>query len=118
RWCDSRLFVSGTIAGLPAEDAGILVGDEIIDVDGKKFEPVGSFTHKVGQTVRMHVGRAANGPTLPMATKPAWIDPAKAFLDAMSDGARIIERNGKKIGYVRVWSYAGDRYQDMFEQLL
>jgi C-terminal processing protease CtpA/Prc len=118
RRIDGKLFVSGTIAGLPAEDAGILVGDEIIDVDGKPFEPVGSFSDKVGQTVTMHVRRTAGGPVLPIAAKPAWIEPAKAFLDAMSDGARIIERNGKKIGYVRVWSYAGDRYQDMLEQLL
>jgi carboxyl-terminal processing protease len=113
-----RLFVSGTIAGLPAEEAGILVGDEILDVDGKRFEPVGSFAGKVGQTVTMHVRRAAGGPALPIATKPVWIEPAEAFLDAMSDGARIIEAGGKKIGYVRIWSYAGDRYQDMLEQLL
>jgi carboxyl-terminal processing protease len=113
-----KLFVSGTIAGLPAEDAGILVGDEIVDVDGKPFEPVGSFAGKVGQTVTMHIRRAVDGPVLPIAVKPTSIEPAKAFLDAMSDGARIIERNGKKIGYVRVWSYAGDRYQDMLEQIL
>jgi len=113
-----KLFVSGTIAGLPAEDAGILVGDEIVDVDGQKFEPVGSFTGKVGQTVTMHIRRAPGGPVLPIVLKPAWIEPAKAFLDAMSDGARIIESGGRKIGYVRVWSYAGERYQDMLEQLL
>ncbi|HEV8391936.1 MAG TPA: S41 family peptidase [Dongiaceae bacterium] len=113
-----KLFVSGTIAGLPAAQSGILVGDEIVDVDGKRFEPVGSFTDKVGQTVTMHVRRAADGPVLPIAMKPTWIEPAKAFLDAMTDGARIIESNGRKIGYVRVWSYAGDRYQDMLEQLL
>ena len=55
------------------------------------FEPVGSFDGKVGQTVTMHVRRAAGGAVLPIATKPVWIEPAKAFLDAMSDGARIIE---------------------------
>jgi C-terminal processing protease CtpA/Prc len=113
-----KLFVSGTIAGLPAEEAGILAGDEIVDVDGKPFEPVGSFRDKVGQSVTMHVRRAADGPVLPIAMKPAWIEPAKAFLEAMSDGARIIESGGRKIGYVRIWSYAGGRYQDMLEQLL
>jgi carboxyl-terminal processing protease len=118
RQIGDKLFVSGTIAGLPAEDAGILVGDEIIDIDGTEFEPVGSFTDKVGQNVTMHVRRAAGGPVMPIAVKPAWIEPAKAFLDAMSEGARIIEAGGKKIGYVRIWSYAGGRYQDMLEQLL
>jgi carboxyl-terminal processing protease len=115
---DGKLFVSGTIAGLPAEQAGVLVGDEIIDVDGKPFAPVGSFAGKVGETVTLHIRRAAGGQVLPIAMKPAWIEPDKAFLEAMSDGARIIESGGKKIGYVRIWSYASDRYQDRLEQLL
>src|SRR6185295_10407997 len=52
---DGKLFVSGTIAGLPTEQAGVLVGDEIIDVDGKPFAPVGSFDGKVGKTVTLDV---------------------------------------------------------------
>ncbi|HET6157107.1 MAG TPA: S41 family peptidase [Dongiaceae bacterium] len=113
-----KLFVSGTIAGLPADKAGILVGDEILDIDGKTFKPVGSFTDKVGATVTMHVRRSAGGPVMPITIKPAWIEPAKAFLDAMSEGARLIDSGGKKIGYVRIWSYAGDGYQDQLEELL
>jgi carboxyl-terminal processing protease len=113
-----KLFVSGTIAGLPAEKAGVLVGDEIVDVDGNPFEAVGSFEGKVGETVTMHVRRAAGGDLLPIAMRPVWIEPADAFERAMSDGARIIESGGKRIGYVRIWSYAGSRYQDQLEQLL
>jgi carboxyl-terminal processing protease len=115
---DGKLFVFGTIAGLPAEKAGILVGDEIVDVDGKPFEAVGSFEGKVGQAVTMHVRRAAAGDVLPIAMRPVWIEPADAFESAMSDGARIIESGGRKIGYVRIWSYAGNRYQDRLEELL
>jgi carboxyl-terminal processing protease len=115
---DGKLFVSGTIAGLPAEKAGILVGDEIVDVDGKPFAPVGSFTGKVGETVTMHVRRAADGPATAIALTPVWIHPAQAFLDAMSDGARLIESGGRKIGYVRIWSYASGRYQGRLEELL
>jgi carboxyl-terminal processing protease len=113
-----KLFVSGTIAGLPADEAGILVGDEILDVDGEPFEPVGSFAGKVGQSVTLRVRREAGGPPLPIAIKPVWIAPAEAFLAAMSDGARIIENGGRKIGYVRIWSYAGERYQDRLEELI
>jgi carboxyl-terminal processing protease len=113
-----RLFVSGTIAGLPAETAGILVGDEIVDVDGQPFAPVGSFAGKVGQSVTMNVRRAAGGAVLPIALQPVWIEPADAFERAMVDGARLIESGGKKIGYVRIWSYAGERYQERLEALL
>ena len=118
RQIDDKLFVSGTIAGLPAEKAGILVGDEIVDIDGKPFAAVGSFEGKVGQTVTVHVRRAAGGEILPIAIRPVWIEPADDFENAMSDGARIIESGGRKIGYVRIWSYAGSRYQDRLEALI
>ncbi|MEZ5833354.1 MAG: hypothetical protein R3D05_19440, partial [Dongiaceae bacterium] len=118
RQIGGKLFVSGMIAGLPAEQSGMLVGDEIRDVDGKAFEPVGSFQEKVGQTVTMHIRRSAGGAIAPIEMKPIWIEPAKAFLNAMADGARVIDNKGRKIGYVRIWSYAGDRYQDMLEELL
>lgn len=113
-----KLFISGLIAGLPGEDAGLLVGDEIRDVDGKPFAPVGSFAGKVGQSVTVHIRREADGPVVPVTLKPEWIEPDDAFERAMTDGARIIESGGKKIGYVRIWSYAGSRYQDRLEQLL
>jgi carboxyl-terminal processing protease len=118
RTIGDKLFVSGTIAGLPADKAGVLVGDEIVDVDGKPFEAVDSFEGKADQTVTMHVRRAADGDILPIEMQPVWIEPADDFENAMSDGARIIESGGKKIGYVRIWSYAGDRYQDKLEELL
>jgi carboxyl-terminal processing protease len=118
RAIDGKLFVSGTIAGLPAEQAGVLVGDEIVDVDGRPFAAVGSFEDKVGQTVTLHVRRAAGGDVLPIALQPVWIEPADAFESAMADGARLIDSGGRKIGYVRLWSYAGDRYQGKLEELL
>jgi carboxyl-terminal processing protease len=115
---NGKLFVSGIIAGLPADEAGLLVGDEIVDVEGKPFEPVGSFEGKVGQIVNLTIRRAAGGPLTKVATKPEWIEPAEAFLEAMTDGARVIEVGDKRIGYVRIWSYAGGSYQDRLEQLL
>ena len=118
RQIGGKLFVSGTIAGLPAEKAGMLVGDEIVDVDGKPFAAVGSFAGKADQAVTLHVRRTAGGDALPIEMRPVWIEPADDFENAMSDGARIIESGGRKIGYVRIWSYAGDRYQEKLEQIL
>ena len=37
------------------------------------------------------------------------------FLDAQIASTQIIERQGKKIGYVHIWSYAGDQYQQQLE---
>jgi carboxyl-terminal processing protease len=44
---------------------------------------------------------------------PKKLDPNTLFVDAMKDSVKIIERNNKKIGYVHIWSYAGDQYQEL-----
>lgn len=108
-----KTFVTGVLAGLPAADAGLQVGDEILTVDGAPFQPVESFRGKVGTTVSMSVRRAADGPVNVITLQPETIKPDEAFESAMRDGARVIEANGKRIGYIHVWSYAGQNYQDI-----
>lgn len=41
-------------------------------------------------------------------------DPKQEFLEAQRNSIRIYERNGKRIGYVHLWSYAGEEYHDEF----
>jgi len=36
----------------------------------------------------------------------------------MAASTQVIEREGKKIGYVHIWSYAGDQYQQQLEDEL
>ena len=55
-----RWFVSDVYDGLPADRAGILVGDEIAAVDGKPYREIGSFEGKVGQTVEISLRRRAD----------------------------------------------------------
>lgn len=118
RAIEGKTYVSGVVAGLPGETAGLKVGDEILGADGRAFEPVESFRGKVGQKVVMQVRRAQDGAPIDVAVEPKSIDSADAFEKAMTEGARVIEANGKKIGYVRIWSYAGHRYQATLETLL
>jgi carboxyl-terminal processing protease len=40
------------------------------------------------------------------------------FLEGMRASARIFQANGRRIGYVHVWSYAGYAYQAELERLL
>jgi carboxyl-terminal processing protease len=49
---------------------------------------------------------------------PEAIIPAKLYYEAMKESARIIESHGRKIGYIHVWSYAGDQYQDLLEEMV
>jgi carboxyl-terminal processing protease len=115
---DGKTFVSGVLAGLPADTAGLRVGDEIISVDGGSFEPVGSFHGKEGEAVALAIRRDANGPVTTIAVRPQRIKPDDAFESAMRDSARIIEANGRRIGYIHVWSYAGRSYQEILEAAL
>jgi carboxyl-terminal processing protease len=115
---DGKTFISGVLAGLPADTAGLRVGDEIISADGGSFEPVGSFRGKEGEAVALAIRRDANGPVTTIAVRPQRIKPDDAFESAMRDSARIIEANGRRIGYIHVWSYAGRSYQEILEAAL
>ena len=115
---DGKTFISGVLAGLPADTAGLRVGDEIISADGSSFEPIGSFRGKEGEAVALAIRRDADGPVTTIAVRPQRIKPDDTFESAMRDSARIIEANGRRIGYIHVWSYAGRSYQEILEAAL
>lgn len=110
RTIDGRVFLAGVYHGGPAARAGLLVGDEIVAADGAAFDPVGSFEGKTGERVRLEVRRMAHGPTFPVEVVPRRIRPNDFFLSAMRASMRVIEREGRRWGYVRVWSYARRQY--------
>jgi carboxyl-terminal processing protease len=118
REIEGKTFVSGVIAGLAAAKAGVLVGDEIVAVDDKPFQPVESFRGKVGASVKLSLRRERGGAVSVVELRPDRIEPGKAFGTAMREGARLIEANGKRIGYIHVWSYAGRGYQDILTEEL
>ncbi len=116
---DGRLFVAGVIEGAPAHGAGLLEGDEILSIDGKPFEPVGSFRGKVGTKVVFALRRAANADPITIEVAPAALDPGEMFLNGLKKSARVIATpSGARIGYVHVWSYASRRYQRALEDLI
>jgi carboxyl-terminal processing protease len=103
---------------LPADKAGLLLGDELVSADGAPFEPVASFRNKGGKAVVLKVRRIENGPLIDVSVEPKQIEPAETFEDALKNSARIIEANGRRIGYVRIWSYADNDYQRALEEVL
>ena len=108
--------IIGVIDGTPSEKAGLLRGDEIISADGAPFEPVRSFRDKIGKQVILTLRRAGAPQQLPVT--PIEIEPNRMFLEGMKASVRIFQANGRRIGYVHVWSYAGYAYQEALERLL
>jgi carboxyl-terminal processing protease len=118
RLIEGRQFVTGVLAGFPADAAGLTIGDELIAADGAPFEPVSSFAGKAGKKVTLTIRRNAAAKTQDVIVTPQFLHPNKAYRDAMEKGARIIEAGGRKIGYVHIWSYARFEYQRLLEDLL
>ncbi len=111
-----RSMITGVVDGTPAQQAGLLAGDLIVFADGAPFQPVQSFRGRVGKEVVLRLRRA--GAFTQISVTPVEIEPNKLFLDGLKASARIIPANGRSIGYVRVWCYAGSVYQRTLEHLL
>jgi carboxyl-terminal processing protease len=118
RVIDGQHFISGVLAGFPAAGVNLLVGDEIVSADGSPFEPVGSFANKAQRKVRLGIRREAGAKLMTVEVVPQALRPNQTFLAAMENGARLIEKDGRKIGYVHIWSYARRQYQELLENLI
>jgi carboxyl-terminal processing protease len=105
---DGRDFVDAVLEGSPAELAGLKVGDEILAVDGAPYHPVRSFRGKVGHRVDLTVRRTKDGAIETLGVQVMSIAPLHAFRDATGASARVIERDGRRIGYVHVWASVGE----------
>ena len=115
RRIDGRVFIEAVLQGAPAARAGLLVGDEILAVDGAPFRPVGSFKGKAGQAVSVRLRRRAGAAPISLTVTSERLNPG-----AMEASARILERaaRDRRIGYARVWSSAGPVYADLLRALI
>ena len=101
---DDGNFVDAVLEGSPAERAGIKVGDEILQVDGASFHPIRSFRGRIGQEATLSIRRSRGGPIESVVCDVVRIAPLRLFNDATLASARVIERDGRRIGYVHVWA--------------
>ncbi|MCC6780803.1 MAG: PDZ domain-containing protein [Hyphomicrobiales bacterium] len=104
RAIEGRHFVDGVLEGSPADRAGLRYGDEIISVDGEPYSAVAAFRGKIGSTCTLVMRRAADSEPQSIAVPVVPIRPAAAFSAATMASARIIERGGRRIGYIHVWA--------------
>lgn len=101
---DGRHFIDGVLEGSPADRAGLKYGDEVITADGQPFSLIEAFRGKIGASVELMVRRARDAEPMRVVVPVIPIVPSVAFADAARASARVIETNGKRIGYVHLWS--------------
>lgn len=109
RAIDGKHFVDGVMEGSPADKAGVKIGDEILSVDDAPYSPVAAFRGKIGRTVALEIRRARDAAPERLDIAVIPIRPNAAFAAATRASSRIIERAGRRIGYVHVWSVTDAR---------
>ena len=115
---EGRDFVDALLEGSPAARAGLKVGDELVSVDGAPYHPIRSFRGKVGQEAAVAVRRSDGGPTETLRIKVMSVAPLHAFREATGASARVIERDGRRIGYVHVWASVGEESSTALQNAL
>lgn len=104
RQVEDRHFVDGILEGSPADRAGLMYGDEILSVDGRPYSPIAAFRGKIGATVELEIRRRSDAAPRRLQVSVNPTRPTAAFAVATEASARIIEREGRRIGYVHIWS--------------
>lgn len=113
-----KRFITDVYDDAPAARAGLMAGDEILSVDGQPFEEIGSFTGKAGKTAALEIRRTADGAPMTVEVPVKSIRPTETFVDAIDASARVIERDGHKIGVVHLWSYTSDAVTEVLNRAI
>jgi carboxyl-terminal processing protease len=111
-------FVRGVLPASSADKEGIRVGDEIVAVDGRPFHPLQSFASRNSEKVSLSVRSQPTADPVSVQVLVSRFDPTTMFHDAIDASVRVLKQGNRQVGYVRMWSYAGQPYQDRLEQLL
>ncbi|OOG75030.1 carboxyl-terminal protease [Sinorhizobium sp. A49] len=100
----NKRFVSDVYDGSPAAKAGVVMGDEMLSVDGLPYREIASFQGKVGQSVDIHLRRRADAAPTSIKVAVERLRPLQTFEKAIENSIAVSERNGRKIGYLRFWT--------------
>lgn len=111
-------FVSDVYDGGPAARAGILVGDEVLSVDGSPYREIDSFRDKVGKTVEIMVRRRPGTEPISAKVLVERIRPLPMFEKAIESSAKLVEQDGHKIGYIHLWTLAAPHSMEKVAEAL
>lgn len=114
---NGKTFINAILDGSPAAKSELEIGNQLLSVDGKPYQPITSFINKKKVTLRIQ--QTANPNSIKeIGIAPAQINATTMFLDAQRASANIIEREGKKIGYIHIWTGAGEEFLQQFQEAL
>ncbi|WP_460425723.1 S41 family peptidase [Azotobacter armeniacus] len=98
---DGQYVVCEVLNGYPAERAGLRRGDRVLKANNADFHPYRSFNPE-GHDVRLLVQR--NEEVMTIVVSAVRENPNQSFERAISNSIRTYEKDGRRVGYVRLWS--------------
>lgn len=109
-------LVVDVVPGGPAAQANLIPGDRVLGISSSErgpfeaFHPIRSLRDKADQDLYVKV---RSGLVIgPRKIRPRLIQPHAAFLRSIADSAETVELEGRRLGYVRVTSYASQGFHD------
>jgi carboxyl-terminal processing protease len=115
---DGGTYVADVLEGTPAFEAGVRVGERLLAAAELERAPRERSTSPPppGPT-RLLLSSDCGGERLVDVT-PLRIQPEELYLTAQRASARIFDRDGYRVAYVRLRSWASPRYQELLERQL
>jgi C-terminal processing protease CtpA/Prc len=118
REIEGRIFVTHLYDGGAAQKAGLHVGDEILSVDGQPYHPILSFKDRAGSNASIRIRRQAGAAPIAVEVPVEWLRPNKALSDAIRNSVRVIEKNGQRIGTLRLWTYGSSGMNGLMTEII
>jgi carboxyl-terminal processing protease len=119
---DGHFFAADVYDDGPADEAGIKAGDELIAVEGEPWGPfsdVVAFRDRQDKPTTITIQRTRDTSSRQdLTVKPILIHPRDLFIKAIKGSAQLIERDGRKVAYVRIRSYGNPAYHNTLKDIL
>lgn len=110
--------VTALLNGGPAAMAGVQSGDVLMSADGAPYLSAASLRDKEGRRVAVTLRRPGELAPRTVMVTPIKQNPLDAFLRATINSARVLAVDGRRIGYVHLWTMASDNFRQALDNLV
>lgn len=114
---NGRHFVTAVLASSPATRAGIVLGDWIVEVNGRPFHPIRSFENEHGRELEVTIQRSSSASSR-HKLKVTSVDRKERELfenDTLAHSKKPINHKGHHFSYIRLWWLMGWKMRGAFE---
>jgi carboxyl-terminal processing protease len=113
---EGHYYIVAVLHSSPAEKAGILFGDRLVEADGRPFHPIRSFFNKMGQEIELIVQRGPLESTRKiLKVTPVDMQEKDRLSGDSYAGLKTIEYKGHRFAYVRLWWLRGMEMKDALQ---